>query len=228
MWFWRYLLPILIGSLVSTAKAESSPVPPVGITVTVQDISGAVIVGAQVTLASQAGRTVAQGITDNAGNFRLPTVSAGDYTLDVTQAGFREIKQQVRVGMGIRPQIRIVLSVASVKQEVMVSAPDAAAEVSTEISQNQSANAVDRGALDRLPVFDQDYITTMSRFLDSDATGTNGVTLVVNGIEANGPGVTASAIKRVPLRSLSERIWYGKACRLPLLGRSRDASIQVK
>lgn len=32
----------------------------------------------------------------------------------------------------------------------------------------------------------------------------------------------------VPLRSLSERIWYGKACRLPLQGRSRDASIQVK
>ena len=35
-------------------------------------------------------------------------------------------------------------------------------------------------------------------------------------------------LQRVPLRSLSERIWYGKACRLPLLGRSRDASIQVK
>ena len=36
------------------------------------------------------------------------------------------------------------------------------------------------------------------------------------------------SFKPVPLRSLSERIWYGKACRLPLLGRSRDASIQVK
>jgi hypothetical protein len=31
----------------------------------------------------------------------------------------------------------------------------------------------------------------------------------------------------VPLRSLSERIWYGKARPLPLPGRSRDASIQV-
>jgi len=28
---------------------------------------------------------------------------------------------------------------------------------------------------------DQDYITTMLRFLDADSTGTNGVTLVVNG-----------------------------------------------
>ena len=35
-------------------------------------------------------------------------------------------------------------------------------------------------------------------------------------------------VMSAPLRSLSERIWYGKACRLLLLGRSRDASIQVK
>src|ERR1700722_18407558 len=47
--------------------------------------------------------------------------------------------------------------------------------------------------------YDFNYITTMSRFLDSDATGTNGVTLVVNGIEANGPGVTASAIQSVKI-----------------------------
>src|SRR5262249_29665225 len=65
------------------------------------------------------------------------------------------------------------------------------------VSENQSVNTVDRSALDRLPVFDQDYITTLSRFLDENATGTNGVTLVVNGVEANGPGVTPSAIQEV-------------------------------
>ena len=44
--------------------------------------------------------------------------------------------------------------------------------------------------LDRVPVFDQDYITALSRFLSDDTIGTNGVSLVVNGIEANGPGVS--------------------------------------
>jgi hypothetical protein len=44
-----------------------------------------------------------------------------------------------------------------------------------------------------------------------------------------GPAGRCTAVgEAVPLRSLSERIWYGKACRLPLPGRSRDASIQVK
>ena len=198
MRFWPYLLPVLMGLFTSMAGTEG-PATPFGVTVTVQDISGAVIVGAQVTLTTQDGSTVAQGMTDNAGNFRLSAISTGAYTIDVTRPGFREVKQQVKMGSGARPQIHIVLPVASVNQEVTVNAPESSAQVSTEIAENQSANTVDRDALDRLPVFDQDYITTMSRFLDPDATGTNGVTLVVNGVEANGPGVTASAIQSVKI-----------------------------
>jgi hypothetical protein len=73
--------------------------------------------------------------------------------------------------------------------------------VTTETSENQNNNAIDRDALDRVPVFDQDYITTMSRFLDDNAIGTNGVSLVVNGIEANGPGVTPSAVQEVKINN---------------------------
>jgi hypothetical protein len=91
------------------------------------------------------------------------------------------------------------MSVAVAEENVTVTASDTSVQVSTEIGQNQSGNTVDSNALDRLPVFDQDYITTMSRFLDADATGTNGTTLVVNGVEANGPGVTASAIQSVKI-----------------------------
>ena len=74
---------------------------------------------------------------------------------------------------------------------------DLAPQVNTEMSGNQSSASLDRSALDRVPVFDQDYIATISRFLDNTGTGTNGVTLIVNGVEANGPGVTASAIQEV-------------------------------
>jgi len=42
----------------------------------------------------------------------------------------------------------------------------------------------------------------MSRFLDDNATGANGgVALVVNGIEANGPGVTPSAVHEVKINN---------------------------
>lgn len=91
------------------------------------------------------------------------------------------------------------MPIATVNENVTVVGSETSAEISTEIGQNQSGNTVDSNALDRLPVFDQDYITTMSRFLDADSTGTNGTTLVVNGVEANGPGVTASAIASVKI-----------------------------
>src|SRR5260370_26873302 len=41
----------------------------------------------------------------------------------------------------------------------------------------------------------------MARCSDDNATGSNGVTLVVNGIEANGPGVTPSAVEEVKINN---------------------------
>ena len=198
MQFRLHFILLLLGSVAGMAQPQGTP-NPLALAGAVLDTSGAVIVGAQVTLATQEGKVVMKEITGGSGDFRFPKVSAGNYTIDVTQTGFQEVKQPIKVGSEGRPAIHIIMPVASVNQDLMVSAPDSPAVVSTEISQNQDSNTVDRDALDRLPVFDQDYITTMSRFLDSDATGTNGVTLVVNGIEANGPGVTASAIRSVKI-----------------------------
>jgi len=147
---------------------------------------------------SQDGRTIARGATGNTGNFSFGAIPTGAYVIDVTKEGFREVKQPAKVGSGAQSQIRIVMPVAAVAEEMTVAA-DTSVEVNTEIASNQSANALDSDALDRIPMFDQDYIATMSRFLDTDSTGTNGVTLVVNGVEANGPGVTASAIQSVKI-----------------------------
>jgi hypothetical protein len=43
---------------------------------------------------------------------------------------------------------------------------------------------LNRQALNNLPVFDQDYIGTISRFLDAGAVGTGGATLIVDWIYA--------------------------------------------
>ena len=193
----RFLLIVLLTSSLAPMAPAQNSASARPIKGSVQDTSGALIPGAQVAVITQDGKPVVHGVTDNAGNFSFNAIPIGSYVVDVTKQGFREVKQQAKIGSDTHPQLRIVMTVATVTEEVVVGASDNAARVSTEVSQNQSSNTVDRDALDRLPVFDQDYITTMSRFLDSDATGTNGVTLVVNGIEANGPGVTASAIQSV-------------------------------
>lgn len=174
--------------------AAAGPALSQTIKVTIQDPSGAVIPGAKVVVATSSGKTIAQGVTDGLGVFSFSGDTAQSYLVDAKREGFRETRQSIK-----GKSIRIVMAVASVSQDVTVIGSDTSAQISTDISQNQSGNTVDSYALDRLPVFDQDYITTMSRFLDADSTGTNGTTLVVNGVEANGPGVTASAIQSVKI-----------------------------
>ena len=54
-----------------------------------------------------------------------------------------------------------------------------------------STVTMNRDSLDNLPIFDQDYIATMSRFLDASSVGTNGVTLVVDVVEATRAGISS-------------------------------------
>ncbi len=166
---------------------------------TVRDQSGAVIADAGITLSGGDGKSLDTARSAASGEFQFHVATAGSYKLDVQKEGFQESKTTILVGQGARTTARITLNVATVEQQVNVGGDDSSTTVSSETSQNQDSNSVDRDALDRLPVLDQDYISTLSRFLDSDALGTNGVSLVVNGVEANGPGVSPSAVKSVKI-----------------------------
>lgn len=135
--------------------------------------------------------------TDSTGNFRFEKIPTGSYLLKVSAPGFSDAALSVNIGAKHVAPLRITLRLASQSETVNVGAEDSSLTLSTATSENQSANTFERDALDRVPVFDQDYVTTLSRFLDDNATSTNGVSLVVNGIEANGPGVTPSAIQEV-------------------------------
>ena len=168
---------------------------------TVFDPSGAAIAKAEVSVQNSEGQVVAQSTTDSAGAFRFDRMAAGHYRLAFRAEGFRDVDVGIDLTSKRPMPIRVVMQIAVLSESVTVATGDAAPQVSIETPENQNANTIDRNALDRVPVFDQDYITTMSRFLDDNATGTNGVTLVVNGIEANGPGVTPSAVQEVKINN---------------------------
>jgi len=164
---------------------------------TVQDPSGAVISHAIVLLRPSAKGTPIQTETDSSGSFHFEKIPVGSYTLTVAAPAFKDATIPITFKGKRLPPLRVTLALASQSETVTVGGADSSPQVTTDTSQNQSANAFERAALDRVPVFDQDYITTLSRFLDDNSVSTNGVSLVVNGIEANGPGVTASAIQEV-------------------------------
>jgi hypothetical protein len=185
----------------ATAPAEDQATTR-AITGTLLDPSGAAIANVQVKLLDGKGEPVFQTNTDAVGVFRFDgNIALGKYSLSFHADGFRDLQIPVTVGAKHLSPLRIVMQISVESENVTVATGVNIPLVSTETSENQNNNAIDRDALDRVPVFDQDYITTMSRFLDDNAIGTNGVSLVVNGIEANGPGVTPSAIQEVKINN---------------------------
>jgi len=164
---------------------------------TVLDPSGAAIAGAQVVLLSEDGKEVSRVTSDKDGGFQFEKLPTGNFKIEVQAPGFRDTVAEVKLGSRQPSPLRVVLPIAVQNEVVNVAGGDVSVVVTTDVSENQNANNLDRSALDRVPVFDQDYITMMSRFLDDSTIGTNGVSLIVNGIEANGPGVTPSAIQEV-------------------------------
>ncbi|MGB4784348.1 MAG: carboxypeptidase-like regulatory domain-containing protein, partial [Candidatus Acidiferrum sp.] len=167
------------------------------ITGVVLDPSGAAIAGAEVILVTDKGALVGRTTTDNEGSFRFEEIAPGAYKLEVRATGFRETQVEAKLSSRGAGRLRVVMPIAAKTEVVTVGESDTSLQVSTEASENQNANLVDRSTLDRVPIFDQDYISTLSRFLDDSAIGTSGVSLIVNGIEANGPGVPPSAIQEV-------------------------------
>ena len=165
----------------------------------VHDPSEAAIVNAQVELVLPDGRIVSQTRTDASGNFRFTNLEDGNYRLEAQHEGFKLTAVNLRLAERPTVTANLVLPIAVAQQEVTVASSEAVPLVSSDVAANQSANIIERSALDQIPVFDQDYIATLSRFLDSSSLGTNGVSLVVNGVEANGPGVTNSAVKTIKI-----------------------------
>ena len=191
-----------MGSLFAQFSAPSALAQtpsPRTLTGTIVDPSSSAITGARVTLFAANGSLLGSATSADSGAFHFDNIASGKYRLEIQANGFKLVRVELNLSSKPLAPLRIALSIATINEVVSVQVEDSAPRVSTEISENQNANNIDRDALDRVPVFDQDYITTLSRFLDDNSIGTSGVSLVVNGIEANGPGVSPSAIQEVKI-----------------------------
>jgi Carboxypeptidase regulatory-like domain/TonB dependent receptor len=185
-------LLVLIVSFVGNAQPSARN----SISGLVQDQAGAAISGAIVEIVAG---TVTQPstTTDQSGSFRFNRLPSGKYQLKVRSEGFEVATVEVTVGSQPQPPLQIVMAIASLHQETTVTSEPAT--INTEATDNKDTVALSEQSLSNLPVFDQDYIGAMSRFLDPGSVGTNGVSLVVNGMEVNNLGVSPSAIKEIKI-----------------------------
>ncbi|HEV2101793.1 MAG TPA: TonB-dependent receptor [Candidatus Acidoferrum sp.] len=196
-----FIIFFLVLVLPASIFCQTSPstAPSHALSGTVLDPSSADLADAQVTLLAANGAVQASTTTDRTGFFFFDELPHGKYRLRIHASGFRDGFLDVTIGAKPIPPLHVTLAISAVSEVVSVTADENVPQTSSDPSENLNANNITRDALDRVPVFDLDYITLLSRFLSDDAIASSGVSLVVNGVEANGPGVSASAVQEVKI-----------------------------
>ena len=177
------------------AIAVPAPAQSVSVSGIVRDQSGAVMPNVTVTLRKDAeARTATTAIT---GSFSFDRVSAGTYEIRAEQQGFKTAAARITVGNRSPRPVEFKLDIANLQQDVTVAGDSV--QVNTQTDNNLDVASLDRNALDNAPIFDANYIGTISRFLDAGAVGTGGATLIMDGLQVNSVSLPASAIQEVKI-----------------------------
>ena len=191
--FSRLLIPLLL-ALASSAHAQTN----LSVRGFVTDSTGATVPGATIRLETAEGQLIADTKADQDGMFALLRLAPGDFSLVVpAYSGFAIHAMPLHL-MGSVTNLHIKLSLESVSQEVTVGGEQA---LSTDSSANRGTISMSGESLRKLPVFDQDPIATLTPFLDASSGSSGGVTLIVDGIEMKGLGVSATAIQEVRINN---------------------------
>jgi hypothetical protein len=173
----------------------------------VTDQTGAIIPGADIQLLDANGAVAATVRSSSDGSFALTAPRPGSFTLVVTLAGFKTSRSQVTVGVpgvnsasaptaqALAAPVHVSLAIAAASTNVVVSA-DSNSDL-TAGDENRDSSVMTASDLKSLPIFDNDFVSAMGSFLDSDVAGTGGTTLLVDGVEANRVTVSASAVQEV-------------------------------
>ncbi len=123
------ILALVALSLVAWGQVSSSS----ALSGAVTDPTGAVIVGATVTVKNNATSAEFKAVTTGNGTFTVPALDAGTYTVTVTAAGFKQaIASNVKIDAGTPASVRIGLEVGQTSETVTV-------EGAGDVIQTQSA-----------------------------------------------------------------------------------------
>lgn len=160
----------------------------------VEDPTGAPIPMATVSVRDNAASVSIKVETDDAGQFSL-ALPDGSYVLRIHADGFDDSEVPARVSAGHSAPLRLRLKVAVVAQELTVSATADPVPADG----NLDAVRIDHDLLKSLPVMESNPLAAATLFVDPAANGSQGTTLVVDGVEDTGGGldVPATSVKQV-------------------------------
>jgi hypothetical protein len=217
-------LVLLLTPEVVLACKPSAPAPPPAPSVqgVVADPTGAIVPGAEIDLVDTTGAVTCSGHSAEDGSFHLSAPHTGNYTLVISEAGFETVRNPVVIPPPVNAAtasasrilvapLRIVLPIAAVATNVRVSADTS--EDLTAPDDNKDSSVMTADDLKALPIFDNDYATAMSAFLDDSATASGGTGLIVDGVEANRATISPSAVQEVRINQdpySAQYYWPGR------------------
>src|SRR2546427_6570380 len=161
---------------------------------TVEDPHRAPVAQASVNRSGQPTGTALKTVTDEAGHFVFTEVAPGEYLLQVKMQGFEKAELQLKVGSSPTPAQRVRLKVATVTEEITVSARSADP---TAPDQNTTAVDLDHDLLRSLPAKNDNPLAVAALFVDPAANGAEGTKIVVDGVEGDQLDVPLSSIKSI-------------------------------
>src|SRR5262245_20218954 len=182
---------ILTLTITLTGQTSSGVVEVSGV---VLNTSEEVIPGASVTLRRNGvSKPLAVAPSDARGSFRFSRVASGNYEIEIQKNAFKPAVIQLTIGARAPAPLRVVLSVADLREEVAVE--DRSGQVNTDPSENLDVVKLDRYALNNLPVLGNDVIGALANLVDASSTGSGGATVLVDGLETT---------RKIPAKMIQE------------------------
>ena len=216
------LLLAPLSAFANSSSTNPQPLPP-AVQGVVADPTGAIVPGAEVDLVDPSGAVAGSAHCGDDGSFQLTAPHAGSYTLVISEPGFQTVHNPVVIASpavsaaGVQAAhifatpLHIVLPIAAVSTNVRVNAD--ASEDLTAPDDNHDSSVLSSEELKSMPIFDNDYATAMSAFMDDSAAGSGGSGLIVDGVEANRATVSASAVQEVRINQdpySAQYYWPGR------------------
>jgi hypothetical protein len=179
----------------------------------VEDQTGALIPGAQVTVTTAKGSKVAQASADAAGGYSVKGLAAGSYVIQATYQGFAPfVSQPIPLTAGQTKSVDIKMAIEEAQQQVVVS-DEGGPQVSVEASQNSNAIVLKGSDLDALSD-DPDELSNELTALAGPSAGPNGGQIYIDGF-TGGQLPPKSAIREIrinqnPFSAEFDRLGYGR------------------
>jgi len=185
---WSLCILIGFGAVSSPAQITQG-----SIAVSVADPTGAVLSTASVVLQDLATNENRTGTTGSAGSYTFADLPTGNYRLTITKEGFQtQVFQSVTVSATRVTDIKAVLKVGAVSQEVVVSAEEVPV---LETDSNAITGTIDMRQVEDLPISGRD-ISALSQLVPGYAGGTwNGLPYMATGNNVDGVVGTTQRMK---------------------------------